>query len=338
MTGEVEWITTLGTDTGTSTSTTDSVLGGTIAYSSTDGVQWTRRLLDTFDVKLAGSSTAVARVDHFTVRASAKRIGTRKPFTVTVTAKNAANRTVDAYTGPVSLDDTAHTLTLVGPIAWSGGVGTATVTLDGPLDADRIIATDTGDGGGATGTSGNIVVVGPVSSFKVATATASTSVGAPLEVTVRALDALGRLVTDFSGPVTFTESTTGSEDALTPSAEAWAGGIDTVTLSLPTPSRSARVIVGTTGGLASGASRALVVLGPVTQLKVKATPGSVVARTGVLTVTSTALDAAGNVIAGFAEPLSYTDLNTPSAVHVTDAGTWVQGVLVAKVTIGRTGG
>jgi hypothetical protein len=59
----------------------------------------------------------------------------------------------------------------------------------------------------------------------------------------------------------------------------------------------------------------------------------------VLTVTSTALDAAGNVIGGFADTLSYADLNTPSAVQLVAAGTWDQGVLVAKVTIGtrRTG-
>jgi hypothetical protein len=336
VTGEVEWVSILGTETATSTSTTDSVLGGTIAYSSTGAVQWTRRLLDTVDVKLAGASTPVASVDHFVVRSSTKRIGTGTPFTVTVTAKNDRDRTVTAYTGPVALDDTAHTLARVGPIAWSDGVGTATVTLRGPLDTDRITATDTGDSPAAAGASGNIVVIGPTTQFKVATESDTTTVGAPFQVTVRALDALGRLVVDYAGPVTFGELSTGHEDAIIPSAEAWTAGVDTATLSLPTPSRSARIVVGTTGGLASGASRALVVLGPVTQLKVKVGPGTVVAHSGVLTVTSTALDAAGNVIGGFADPLSYVDLNTPPAVHVVAAGTWDEGVLVAKVTIGTS--
>ena len=73
VTGEVELVSTLGTDTGTSTSTADPVLGGTIAYSSTDAVQWTRRLLDTVDIDLAGASTPTAPADHFVVQASAER-------------------------------------------------------------------------------------------------------------------------------------------------------------------------------------------------------------------------------------------------------------------------
>jgi len=311
--------------TGTSTTIADSVLGGTFTFSAATDVKWQRWFWDDARESLAArADAAVPSLDHFTVTPSRTTVGTGAPLTLKIKALDGVNHVVAGYTGPVTLDDSAHSLVVTTPATWSHGVGTATVTLSGPLTGDTITATDAA---GPTGTSGPVDVVGPVTHFAVHAAATSVGAGSPLGVTVKALDGLNRVVTGYSGPVGFTDDS----GPVTPLSESWANGVDTASLSLSTPAKADRVTV--TDGAASGQSGAFNVLGAVTHFKVTASPASILVNTQQLTVKTTALDAADNTIVAYAGPVTYADANGSSAVHVVSQS-WTNGVGTAKVTIG----
>ncbi len=323
----IEHETDLGPVTGTSTTIADSVLGGTFTFSAAADVTWGRWLLDSRSEFLqARADAAVVALDHFAVTPSRTKVDTGQPLTVKIRALDAVNHVLTGYTGPISLDDSSHSLVMTTAPTWSHGVGTATVTLSGPLTGDTITATDAA---GPTGTSGPVDVVGPVTHFAVHAAATAVSAGSPLGITVKALDGSNRVVTGYSGPVGFADD----NGPVTPLSESWTNGVDTASLSLSTAAKADRVTV--IDGAASGQSGAFNVLGAVTHFKVTVSPTSIVVNTQQLTVTTTAQDAANNTIASYGGPVTYADANGASTVHVVSQS-WANGVGTAKATIGAT--
>ncbi len=156
-----------------------------------------------------GSSSVFAvhgGLSYFHVDGPAASTQTGSQITLTITALDAGAQPVTNYVGPVTLTDVTGTLTQVFP-AWSNGVGIATVAIGTAVAHDRITVSTAGYPlvAGETGQSGVFSVLGSLDHFHVDLSATSVAVGAPLTVTVTALDAGSQTVTSYAGPVTFTD-------------------------------------------------------------------------------------------------------------------------------------
>jgi DNA/RNA endonuclease G (NUC1) len=170
---------------------------------------------DTVTPSINGSAninvvTPAAVTTHFSVTAPAN-VTSGVPFTFTVTALDASNAIVPAYTGTVHFtSSTAGTLPADYTfVAGDNGTHTFSATLSTTGSA-TVTATDTVNAS-INGSATTTVVPNPQAAthFSV-TAPATVTYGVPFNVTVTALDATNTLVTTFTGTVHFTSSSTGT--------------------------------------------------------------------------------------------------------------------------------
>jgi hypothetical protein len=327
----------IGDVTGTSATIDDALFGGTFTFSSTGVVDWRKVMLDTNDVRLAGQWEAAVAVDHFSVQPATASIGDGAPLKVTIRALDAANKVIPAYAGPISVDDTAHTLTL-SSIAWAKGVATAFVTLHGPQTGDRIAVADAGASPAATGLSGPISVVGPVTRFTVVPASTSPAAGAPVLVTVRAHDGLNRIVQAYDGTTTRSYAEVGTAtDPAGASGESCAKGVCTVTLVLPTIAKAAKIRVTDTSLGITSSSSGVNVLGPLDHFRVVVAPTSVPGDAmSQVTATIVAKDALDTTIPTFNGPIALAD-DLSGLVWNGLYSPWVNGVTTADVAFATLG-
>ena len=82
----------------------------------------------------------IGPVDHFKVSGPSNPVA-NIDTTVTFTALDALNQTVKDFSGPVTVNDSAHSLTPTGPVTWLNGVGTARVRFDAASVSDRATVT-----------------------------------------------------------------------------------------------------------------------------------------------------------------------------------------------------
>ncbi len=140
----------------------DGTSGQNLASQPPDGSQWTvdlttptpsgsQSLLYDISGKTPGTYTSTAKLtssaflgfatalqaititppgplDHFKVTVSPLTLTAGASLTVKVTAQDAAGNTVTSYAGPATLSDLSGHLSVISPLSWVGGVGTATVT------------------------------------------------------------------------------------------------------------------------------------------------------------------------------------------------------------------
>jgi hypothetical protein len=158
----------LPTNAGPSTAISDAALGGTFTFSLATDVDWVPSQVADTGVEFAPIAAPAVPVDHFAVSTARRSVSAGQPFAVTVTALDASNQPVTAYAGPLKLDDSVtHSLQVVGPVTWSNGIGTASVTIAKPADDDHVVAADgSGVSPGATGSSRAITVIGPADHFR----------------------------------------------------------------------------------------------------------------------------------------------------------------------------
>jgi hypothetical protein len=243
---------------------------------------------------------------------------------VKITAVDASGGTDRTYSGPLALTDTSGTA-VFGPVAWSNGVGTTTVTVPSELTSDTVEATDQ-SGSSATGQSAAFAVIGALDHFKVTASPANGSLATPATVTVTPEDALGDRIDGFAGPVT---AAVAAGSAAFSSFTWAANGVGKATATFATLVKGDSITV--TDGTASGTSGALNRYGVVASFKVSVSPASI-APSGTLTVKTTALDTAGNVVADYAGPVVYSDLSGRVAAGGYDQA-WTNGVGVAHLTV-----
>lgn len=154
---------------------------------------------------VAGPSNtfSLSNLDHFTISTitSPKVAGT--PFTVTITAKDAANATLTDYNGVVALSALASGSVLV-PVspdmtaAFTGGIWTGSITLQQPAELTILIVND---GAGHTSASNAFKVTQQAAWFDVSALPSPLASGTSTSVTVTARDSSGATDTSFSGPV-----------------------------------------------------------------------------------------------------------------------------------------
>ncbi len=133
----------------------------------------------------------------------------RTAFRVVITAMNASNETLPSYFGNVSLSATAGGVpVMVSPSVvaihpYGGGVWGGEITLSPSAPAKDVVLTAQGQGR-ETGSSNPFELVsGALRRFEISVPPGVRSPFEPIPVTVRALDALGNLVTGHEGDITF---------------------------------------------------------------------------------------------------------------------------------------
>jgi hypothetical protein len=207
-------------------------------------------------------------------------------FTVTVSARDAANNLLTGYAGPAEWKDIAGALP-GNPSDFAAGVSKTSVTISQPVRGDRVTASS----GGVQGTSGAFSVAGAVDHLELS-APSSAPAGTTFTITARARDAAGNLVKGYAGPATWSDSA----GQLAPGAPAdFSAGVSTTTARVLAPVHN-DVITLSSGGVA--AQRKINAVGNVDHFDARV-PSTVAVGTP-FTLTVSARDAAGNVVPDYA--------------------------------------
>jgi hypothetical protein len=267
------------------------------------------------------------RPDHFRVTFSATSIATGVDFPVTITALDASDHTVTAYQGGATLTDTSGSLSVAGPISWSGGVGTATVTIGTAISRDRVIATDSSFTVPPTGTSTNVLSVTGATldhfHFSGLPTTFSTTDQVTFQIT--ALDAGSQPITGFSGPLVLSDAT----GTLNVVSVTWSSGVATVTVSVGSASARDR-ITAVSGAVSAQSAVFAVTSATLDHFHFSGLP-TTFSTTDQVTFQITALDAASQPITAFTGPLVLSDVTgTLNVVSVV----WSNGVATVTVSVG----
>jgi alpha-tubulin suppressor-like RCC1 family protein len=337
-----------GANAGTTVAVTDNA-NGTYSLSYVPMIAGSDQIAVTLDGQPVGGSpftTVVgpAALMHFAVEAGAGGpIGLQTagaPFSIRVTAKDAAGNTVTSFNGSSSTITlaSAGTMNPSGPISipFTSGVMTVTVILT-PAGTFDITATETG--GSASGTSNSFVVAAGAISASSSQATVPSGVaGHPTNVALQTRDAIGNNRTSSCGctvaasvsgansgaTVTVTDNTDGTYLlSYTPMAS----GSDAITITI-----DGQVITGSPFGssVAAGALQHFLVE--------SAAGGSIGPQTAgvAFAIRLTAKDANGNTVTGFSGTADVSSTGAMSPTGTTAA--FVSGVLSsASVTISNTG-
>jgi uncharacterized membrane protein len=220
-------------------------------------------------------------------------------FKILVTALDASNNTVTAYSGTVHFTSTDGHATLPANSTLTNGTGSFSVTLMTP-GTQTVAATDT-ISASITGTSNSITVSDVATHFSVAVPTNATT-GVSFNVTVTALNASSNIVTTYSGTVHFTSI---DAQASLPADSALSNGTGTFSVTLKTVGNQTITATDTVTASIAGTSSAITV-GTATPTHFFVTaPGG--ASTGnALNFTVRALDAAGNVAPTYSGTIHFT--------------------------------
>src|SRR5881409_3171768 len=268
-------------------------------------------------------SAAAATQLGFTVQPSNTSAATALTPAVQVTARDAQGNVATDFTGTVTvaLGVNPGGATLSGPTSVAAVSGVATfssLSIDKVGTGYTLTAVDPGGEGlsGATSTAFNITP-GPatqlVFTVQPSTAVAARTISPAVQVAAR--DALGNLVTAFTGSVTVALGTnpTGATLAGTTTVTA-AGGVATFgTLSVDKVG-TGYTLAATAPGLSGATSSAFnVTVGAATQFVFSVQPSATAAGAAITpAVQVTALDAGGNVATGFAGSVAVALGTNPS--------------------------
>jgi hypothetical protein len=245
------------------------------------------------DAPLSATGTAVTPV-------------TKTAFTGVVAGFTDAdpNCTPSDYTATIAWGD-GHTS---GGTIVSNGSGGFTVSGTNTYAADGVYAialTITDAGGSSTTASSTAYVGGVATHFKVTAATAATA-GAPVPVTVAALDAKGNPAYSYAGTVQFTSN---DANAVLPGSYTFGPGdlgTHVFNVTLETAGTHDVAATDTVTNTITGKQTGIVVSpGAVSQFKVVTSAGSVIAGK-TLTVTVTAEDAYGNKVTNYTGTVHFT--------------------------------
>jgi hypothetical protein len=267
-----------------------------------------------------------AALDHFGFSPIADgAAGT--PFSVTVTAFDANENIVTAFTGTGNRVTFTYsgsgTLTPAQSGNFYSGSWTGPVTIS-QTQSNLYLSAD--DGSGHTATSNAFdITASAVDHFVFSSVSSSQTAGSPFTVTLRAVDASGNTVTAFSGTVNLKdESGTVTPQQVTFASGVWTGAV-TITKSLTGD------FLTVTGAGKSGTSGTFTVApAAVASFKLSDIPSPRTAGTG-FSVTFTALDAFGNTATGFTGTVNLSGGTV--SVSPSATGTFAAGVRTQTLTI-----
>ena len=248
-----------------------------------------------------------AGATHFLVTAPATaNAGTA--FNVTVTAQDAANTTDTTYAGTVHITSTDGSATLPPNTTLTNGVGTVSVTLK-TAGTRTVTAMDTVTAS-ITGTSGNVTVRPSATTHFAVVAPAAAASGAPISVTVTALDQFNNTATAYAGTVHIT-STDGT--AALPANAALTNGVGTFTVTLNALGTQTVTATDTVTASITGTSGNVNVGPGVATHFTVAAPATATAGTSI-SVAVTARDTNNNVATGYGGTVHITSTDGSAAL------------------------
>ena len=157
-------------------------------------------------------------------------------FVYTVTALDAFNSTVGAYSGFVHFTSSDGLAVLPGNSVLTNGIGTFSVTLKTAADQALLTVSDnntSGITGTISGTSGPIIVSAGTATHFVLSFPSATTAGSSFAGTVIAEDQFNNTAVSYGGTVAFTSSDVGASTSL-PTSGLLISGVGTFTASLTT--------------------------------------------------------------------------------------------------------
>jgi len=240
----------------------------------------------------SGSSTLPPLVaTHFSVTSAIPAPVAGTAFNITVTALDASNNTVAAYSGTVHFmsSDGQAVLPASSTITNGSGIGSVTLKTAGP---QTVAATGTDS---LTGTSSAIPVASAAASkFAVSPATANASTGTPFSFTVTALDSFGNTAASYPGSVHFSST---DSAAILPANSTLSNGAGTFSATLKASGNQTIMATDTVTASITGTSFAISASGPASHFSFSAQGAASTRRFFNMNVT--ALDASNNTSNGY---------------------------------------
>jgi hypothetical protein len=273
--------------------------------------------------------TGVSTTFKVTTSTSTPTAGT--PFSVTVTAQNAAGLTLTTYTGTVhfTTSDTGTGFALPANYTFTtGDNGTHTFTSGVTLvtaGSQTVTATDTSNSA-ITGQAAVTVSAAAASTLTLSAPISSTQ-GSAFSVTVTAKDAFGNIATGYTGVVHFTTSDTGTGVVL-PADYTFLvadNGTHTFTsgVTLVTPGSQTVTATDTVNSSLTSTATVNVQATQATHLSISAPSG---ATAGVaFSITVTALDANNNIATGYLGTIHFTSSDQRTGVALPADYTFTSG-------------
>ncbi len=212
---------------------------------------------DTVTSSITGASAAInvspGAATHYSITAPATATaGT--PFSVTVTALDAAGNVATGYSGTIHFTSNDAQAVVPADVTLVSGVGTFSVTLRTPGSRTASV-TDTATSS-ITATSGAITVTAGAATHFTVSAPANVAGGSAFTFTVSALDASNNAATGYSGTVHFTS---GDASATVPADAALAGGTGTFSATLRASGNQSLTVTDTASSSITGTSGAIAV-------------------------------------------------------------------------------
>jgi hypothetical protein len=244
------------------------------------------------DGSLSGSASVVvaaAQASSFVLSAPANATaGTA--ISLTVTAQDRFGNVATAYAGTAHFSSSDGQASLPADPTLSGGSGTLSATLK-TAGSQSLTATD----GSVTGSTTVAVAAANATHFRVS-APGSATAGAPLSVTVTALDAYGNTAAAYAGTVHFASS---DAQAALPADTTLSGGSGTLSATLKTAGSQSLTATDTASGSITGSQAGIVVSAATASTLIVGGFPSPTAAGAAHTLTVTAKDAYGNVATGY---------------------------------------
>ncbi len=273
--------------------------------------------------------TGVSTTFKVTTSTSTPTAGT--PFSVTVTAQNAAGLTLTTYTGTVhfTTSDTGTGFALPANYTFTtGDNGTHTFTSGVTLvtaGSQTVTATDTSNSA-ITGQAAVTVSAAAASTLTLSAPISSTQ-GSAFSVTVTAKDAFGNIATGYTGVVHFTTSDTGTGVVLpadyTFLVADQGSHTFTNTVILVTPGSQTVTATDTVNSSLTSTATVNVQARQATHLSISAPSG---ATAGVaFSITVTALDANNNIATGYLGTIHFTSSDQRTGVALPADYTFTSG-------------
>src|ERR1700730_1857824 len=258
------------------------------------------------------TTTPPPAATHFSVTSATSAPIAGTAFNITVTALDANNNLVPAYSGTAQFTSSDAQAILPTSSTIANGTGSFSVTLKTAGPQTITVS----DGGSLNGISGPIAVKATAATqLVVSPSTFTATTGTPIGIAVTAFDSLNNTATGYTGTVHFTSS---DGQAVLPANSTLTNGVGNFSATLKTSGSETITATDTASRSIHGTSSPVSVSGPATHFSFSALGATTTRRTVVISVT--ALDASNNQSSGY-----------NGTVHVTSTDS--KAILPANATL-----
>lgn len=271
-----------------------------------------------------GFDVISSSIDHFDISTISSPQTAGAGFSVTITAKDAENNTVTGFTGTANIRDLTGTISPVTTTSFTNGVWTGEITVTQSYSANSLTITSSGKAG-----TSNDFDVNPaaLSQFAFETIGSPQTAGTGFEITLRAEDVYGNVVTGYSNQVNLSDVT----GTISPTRTgAMVSGVWTGTVSID-QSQDDVYITASRNGVTGESNKFNVDAAQLQNFILNTIDTQIAGQPFALLVT--AKDSHSNTVTGFTGSVSIQDQTgtiSPQASGNFSAGVWSGNVTVSQ--------